>query len=73
MPAWFIGVLGPNPPVATLVGEWQLSQAIPLIGRWFDGGSLSVGGAMLANVSPDAWQVAQPLVIPAWPVAPIPV
>ena len=62
----FIGADGPKPLVATLVGEWHVSQALPLIGRWFDGGSFRAGGAMLRKLRPAPWQVAQLPVTPTW-------
>ena len=65
-------MLGPNPPVAKLVVEWHVSQPSPLgIGRCAGGptgGSTSAGGAMPRKLLPVAWQFAQPLVIPLWPV-----
>ena len=61
IPAWFMAVPGPN--AVNAVGEWQLSQANPLIGKCVAGGSL---GVMLAKVSPAAWHCAQLVVMPEW-------
>jgi len=48
-----------NPPVLKMEFEWQLSQPALPKAMWFAGGSTSVGGAMLAKLKPDAWQLAQ--------------
>ena len=59
MPVWFI-----VPPLnlSNFDGAWHNSQAC-VVGTWVAGGDT---GTTLANVSPVAWQVAQPVVIPVW-------
>jgi hypothetical protein len=62
MPAWFIAVPA---KLVNLVGAWQVSHAA-VVGMWVAGGVTIVTPAKLLPV---AWQVAQPLVIPAWFIA----
>src|SRR5207302_8052477 len=53
---------------------WHSSQAAVPYGVCAGlptGGTLRVGGAMLANVRPGPWHCAQPVVMPACPVAPM--
>ena len=57
---WFIGV---PPKLLNAVAEWQLSHAAVPIGICVAGGVITVTPKKLL---PAAWQVAQPVVIPAW-------
>ena len=59
MPAWFI--VAPL-KLVNLEAEWHVSQGCA-VGMWVGGGST---GTMLAKLKPLAWQVAQPVVMPAW-------
>ena len=62
MPAWFITVPA---KLVNFVTAWQVSQAA-VVGMWVAGGVTMVTPAKLLPV---AWQVAQPLVMPAWFIA----
>ena len=58
--AWFIAV---PPKLVNLVGAWHDSHAAVPTGMCVAGGDT---GTTLANVSPVAWQVAHPVVMPVW-------
>ena len=58
MPVWFIAV-----PLNAVVLLWQDSHAA-LVGMWLLGMVLTTGVPL--KVLPLAWQVAQPVVMPAW-------
>jgi hypothetical protein len=62
IPAWFIAV---PPNVVKLPAAWQVSHGIG-VGKCVGGGAT---GTTLAKLEPGAWQVAQPLAIPAWFIA----
>lgn len=52
-----------NPPVPVLVAEWQFSHAVDPTGTWMEEDNVTNVGA-LYKVTPAAWQVAQPDVLP---------
>ena len=63
MPVWFIAV---PEKLVKFVGEWHVSQ-VAVVGTWFAGFVLRF--VTPVKLLPVSWQVAQPLVIPAWTIA----
>src|ERR1035441_10622751 len=56
-----------KPPVVVPVGEWQDSQAMLPTGTWMLVDSVTNGvPPLFVKLKPDAWQLAQPEVMPAW-------
>jgi hypothetical protein len=65
--ACFISVTEFPENVVNVPAAWQLSHAADPIGTWLLGITTTTGVPL--NVLPAAWQVAHPLVIPAWFIA----
>jgi hypothetical protein len=50
--------------LVNVLDEWQLSHAAAPTGTWLVGGVITVG--VPTKLLPAPWQVAHPLVMPAW-------
>ena len=54
-------------PAVVALLEWQVSQAVAPIGTWILVFNVTRGvPPLLVKLRPEAWQVAQPDVMPAW-------
>ena len=77
---WFAGSAVTLLKLPAAKPEWQVSHA-PVVGCAASaivmptgvapGRSISVAVVRFRKLDPASWQVAQPVVMPAWPVAPI--